>query len=408
MQPGDLVAESFSHYPPQAKALAVAHLSLLRRLPLSLLPLILGQIIRYDWRFPAEQHDTTAQLQALEGLSPAAFDALMAPFGAVQPPRELSEIDWVNQPEFFAAKLSAFLWSVHQIDDYHAAAQKYQDALQSAFAGKPPAIPRLTIVVIGQGVAQTTLPLFKKLQPKGTLFTNVQPEGGLEMLFEAVKARAQQHPESYAHWYIDGGAAEPTIGPAQGVTVTSYSRLAPVVARELNLANQFVAQSQGSGSIGPEAVSSYLAGLTPETLKLEHDPLDAALAHFEVDLLTQGAGAQIFSTTFVQWASRECLHRAQPLTLLARFQPRQRAASMNQMMSRNPLTQPVDADGSLVDADMGAFYTWINQDRLSGSDQSRFLAWFEDHNLAMAIGPASARGTTSDSPTDLKQILSWM
>ncbi len=55
---------------------------------------------------------------------------------------------------------------------------------------------------------------------------------------------------------------------------------------------------------------------------------------------------------------------------------------------------------------MGAYYNWINQQRLPGAEQSSFIVWFEGHNQALAIGPATPRGTESNSPADLKQVLS--
>jgi hypothetical protein len=106
--------------------------------------------------------------------------------------------------------------------------------------------------------------------------------------------------------------------------------------------------------MGVEAVSSYVASLSPDDLGLKGTAMDAVLRRFEVNILTQGAGCQIYSTTFVQWASRECLHRAQPLTLFARFATRQANAPMEQLLARDPLQQPQDKEGSLVDADMGA------------------------------------------------------
>ena len=127
----------------------------------------------------------------------------------------------------------------------------------------------------------------------------------------------------------------------------------------------------------------------------------------EASLLTEGAGTQIFSTTFVQWAARECLHRAQPLKLFVRFTPRQRMAPINQLLSRDPLTQPIDADGSLVDADIGAYFTWINQGRLP-ADQSGFLAWFKGLDVTFAIAPTLPKGATSDTPSDIRKILSSM
>ena len=124
-----------------------------------------------------------------------------------------------------------------------------------------------------------------------------------------------------------------------------------------------------------------------------------------MSVLTEGSGPQIFSTTFAQWAAREALRRAQPSTLLVRFAPRQRQRPMNEMLSGKQQKVEFDPAGSLVDADMGAFYTWLNQQRLPGSQQSSFLVWFEGHQEALAISPTLPRGTESDSPVDIKGML---
>ncbi len=43
------------------------------------------------------------------------------------------------------------------------------------------------------------------------------------------------------------------------------------------------------------------------------------LNRFQLSLLTEGSGTQVFATTFVQWAAREALRRAQPLTVFTPF-----------------------------------------------------------------------------------------
>jgi len=134
---------------------------------------------------------------------------------------------------------------------------------------------------------------------------------------------------------------------------------------------------------------------------------DAVLNRFQVRLLTEGSGTQIFSTTFAQWTAREALRRAQPLTLLVRFGPRQRQRSMNELLSNSNTNLDFDLSGSLLDAEMGAYYNWINQQRLPGSEQSSFIVWFEGHGKALAIGPSLAKGTASNSVADLNEVLSW-
>jgi hypothetical protein len=129
------------------------------------------------------------------------------------------------------------------------------------------------------------------------------------------------------------------------------------------------------------------------------------LNRFQVSVLTEGSGTQLFSTTFVQWSAREVLRRAQPLTLLARFAPRQHEQSMRELLAGTQQRPLPDPEGSLIDADMGAYYTWINQQRLSDAERSSFLVWFEDHNEAVVIGPALPRGTESSSSIDLQQLL---
>ena len=408
MQPNDLNHGSFAKYPPQAQTLAIAYVDVFRKTPLTLLPIILREVMDYDWSFPREKSRLTRQLMYLQSLPPASFAALVAPFAAIRLPTDISKIDWVNQPQHFGDQLSATLWSMQEMDDYRKAAQQYQKQLQLALIEKPPLVPRFTIVVVGQGVRQTSLPLFRPLRPHGTLFTSVQPANGLPAILEFINHRAKAHAEDYAHWYIDGGKADASCGAKQGVTSTSYNNLAPAALKELNLTGKFVQSAQSNSAMGPEAVQSFMAALRPEDLGLQGGAKDAPLRHFEVRVLTEGAGTQVFSTTFVQWSAREAMRRAQPVTMLARFAPRQRMAPMNELLHRNPLIQATDPEGSLMDGDMGAYYTWINQTRLPGADQARFLVWHEDQNLALAIAPGLPKSTTSESAASLEKILQWM
>ena len=94
--------------------------------------------------------------------------------------------------------------------------------------------------------------------------------------------------------------------------------------------------------------------------------------------------------------------------MLARFAPRQTEESADEELSGMQERAILDPAGSLVDADMGAYYNWINLQRLSGADQSSYLAWFEGHHEAVAIAPSLAPGTESHDNVSLAEILRRM
>ncbi len=399
MQPRELKPDHFKAYPPLAQKLVLAHLPALQSLPLSFLPSLLREAIEYDYKFPAERRALDRELTNLDSLTPAQHAEWFGALEQIQLSASLEKFDWVNQPAQFVEQFSAHLWTTHQQDTFRKAATDYGNKLQSAVPPEAPKIPRLGVTIVGQGVGASEHPLFRKLRPHGALYTNVNPEGGLRALLDFAAARAKSQPASFAHWYIDGGRAA-DFDPA--LTHVSYEALEP--ARNALLA-KMQKQSEMAGN-GPENLRSVMAAMKPADLHMDEKG-DPVLTRFELKLLSEGSGTQIFSTTFVQWAARETLRRAQPLTLVVRFAPRQRQRPMNEMLSVPKAPLELDPVGSLVDGDMGAYYNWLNQQRLTGAAQGSFIAWFEDHNTAIAIGPAVPHGTVSNARATMKQLLEW-
>ena len=394
--PSQLIPRDFDAYPPQARELASSHIAVLRKLPLSFLPLLLRELIGYDWKFPAERQDVDAQLNYLASLRDGALAGAMAPFARLRVSSGTDRVDWVNNPALFSEGLSADLWATRQIDSFRAAATEFMRGFRAAAPEELPAVPRLAIVVAGQGAGGGGTPLFRKLRPHGTFYLRVQKGKGLPLLLDSIAARARAHPAPFAHWHVDGGAAALT----PDVTCVSYAALAEV--RQALVERLRVAARNASG---PEAVTSALARIRPEDVGLSPAKDAAVLSRFQLSVLTEGSGTQFFSTTFVQWTARELLRRARPLTLLARFAPRQTEYSLDVLLAGNDKAPVPDAEGALVDADMGAYYTWLNLLRLSGAADSRFLAWFEDHEEAIAIAPGLARGAESRDGIDLEELV---
>ncbi len=397
MLPRDLKSEQFAAWPPQARQLAAANLGLLQRLPLSFLPAFLRELSDYDYKFPEERKFIDAQLSTLTALPPQQLNEWFQSFAQLTLSPKLERMDWVNQPALFLEEESAHLWTTRQQDAFRKAAMDYEDRLHAALPAETLPMPRLGIAVIGQGVASCDASLFANLRAHGTYFSQVNPQGGLYLLLQAAESRAKAHPAPYAHWYVDGGA--PAEHSPQ-LTCVSYAELAPVRTALLNYMQKQIERP----GMGPEELRSNLARLQPSDIGMNAAG-DPVLDRFQLKLLTEGSGTQIFSTTFAQWTAREALRRAQPLTLVVRFAPRQRQRPMNELLSPGGSVPEVDAAGSLVDADMGAWYQWINQQRLAGADRSSFVVWFEGHGQALAVGPTLPRGAESHSPLDLGKLV---
>jgi hypothetical protein len=398
MQPAQLTPEHFLTYPPLAREVAVRNLDILRQLPLGFVPLLLGEVIAYDSKFPAERQEVDAQFAFMNGLPVQRRSDVMAQFARLRLSPALEEVDWVRNPGEFSERLSAHLWTTGQVADFRTAAVEFLERVRAAVPPPPPIIPRLSVVILGQGVTSNSYPLFRKLRPHGTYFTRVNPTDGLRTVIQRAGARAAQHPIRFGHWYVDGGSAD--AAPA-GVETLAYGQLDPI--RDAVVARLRSLLQAGAGT---EARRSALMQLRPEDVGLVADGPDRVLNHFKVAVLSEGSGVQFFSTTFVQWAAREILRRAQPVTLVARFAPRVTEQSMNAALMGGPRTlQALDAEGALVDADMGAYYTWLNQMRLQGADRSAFIVWFENHSEALMVSPFSRPGVQLDEPLDLKQLL---
>jgi hypothetical protein len=390
----------FSGYPPEGRDVAIAHLEVLQEMPVALLPVFLVELKEYDWKFPAEQRETAARLEFVQ-----AHPASLSAFRTIALPAALDRAENARDPQRFLAEVTANLWSSLQMDVYRNAADRFLALYEASVKPLAPAQPRLVMICIGREAGMPTYPLFHKLRGSGQVCTNVRIDSAAGALTEVLQKRAANDPIPYSHWYVDGGG--PLLGslPA-GVTQVSYPGLAPINKQILKIMMSCI--QTGSG---PEVMHARLAELTRQIPSAGKVTADARLQQFVVSLLSQGSGTQIFSTSFVQWTTREILRRAQPATLLARYAPRQRQKTFNAMVKDavNPISaSDVDPEGSLVDADMGAYYAYLELKRLPGADRDRFLVWFEGHSQAFIAAPGVPPGTVDASSVDVTELLSRM
>jgi hypothetical protein len=397
MQPRELKEADFQAYPPLAKKFACDHLALLRDLPVVLAAIMLRELIGFDTRFPQERATIENQFAFLGALTADDRHHFTEGFAKLSLPGQLIAQNWVQFPQKFSEDLSAHLWASGQIDQFHTLGTQFAEEIRKATPVAKPAIPRWTVVVLGPELRNDGYPLFRKLRPHGVFFSQVETGGGMAEILGKLAARAAGTPVPYGHWYIDG--ASPL--PIESGAVSSFSWSESSLVRDALL--QEVQSVIGSGAAGPEMLRSIMATWAPD--KQHAGSRDPLVDRLVVNVYGEGSGTQIFSTTFVQWSAREVLRRAEPVSLVARFGPRQRQRGMNEMFAGPANAVEVDSAGSLVDADFGAYYTWINLNRLEGAETASFIAWSETYRQAVAIGPGFARGTEAPNSIALGRLL---
>ena len=397
MDPRTLTRENFKSYAPEAQRVACEHLELLRELPIVLDAALLREVINYDTRFPRERATIDGRLSFLAGLAAEERRKLTKGFADLWLSPELVREDWVRFPQKFEEDLSAHLWASKQQDAFRLAATNFADETRKAAPPADPPTARWAVVVIGPELRKDGYPLFRKLRPHGVFYPRVDGTGGMQAILAQLSRRASATDLPYGHWYINGGTED---GPMQrGVSQFSWQNSAPLRTEVLKKVEAVI----GSGSGGPEMLRSLMANWALEARKVNGG--DQLIEQFVMSIYGEGSGTQIFSTTFVQWSARELLRRAEPVSLVARFGPRQRQRTMNEMFSPSTAEPGFDFAGSLVDADFAAFYTWINLMRLTNPEQPRFLAWSEAHGQAIAIGPDCPRGVESPNRISLAELL---
>jgi hypothetical protein len=396
MIPAALTRESFQGYPPEGRSFAVQYLDVLQRLPPALCPSFLLQIKNLDTSFPAEKHSLQTRFGALAGMPAGKLAALLEPFEGIRLPENILQSNWVDEPAKFITAMTAFLWSSGLIDHF-------REATQALFAALPDPVTkddRMLILVIGQGTTPQAQP-FGRLSRHGVLIRHLDEDDISARLLEMVSSRVALNPEPFSHWYIDGGENWPLWSKAPGIIQTSYHSLTPLRMRVLSHMKNTIF----SGDAGTEAMQTHLSGLSPRELNVEEITSDPVLQRYYTELFTLSSGPQLFSTSFVQWAGRELIRRAQPDTILLRYAPRQHHRGFNEMVAQVEEEKILDPQGSLRDAQMGAYYAWLEARRMAPSAVLRTVVLFEGSTQMLLLSPRTPEGIETATRLTLSQAL---
>ena len=397
MDPQSLSKQNFLSYAPLAQSVACDHLELLRDLPLVLCAVLLREIIDFDTRFPRERETIEARLAYLASLSREERHQLTKGFEELHLSDELLGSNWVDAPQRFEEDLSAYLWASKQYEMFRTTATEFAEEVNRSIPAAKDRPRPWVVVVFGPELQKDAYPLFRKLRPHGTFFPKVIEEDGVAAIREHLTERAANIDIPYGHWYIDGGKLEGDL--SDRICQVSWDGSNSLRAEVLEKVETIV----NSGGGGPEMLRSAMATWTPSTHQSTGG--DQLVDRFVLSVYTEGSGTQVFSTTFVQWATREILRRAEPVSVVVRYGSRQKQRTLNEMFSKQTSQVSQDPAGSLVDADFGAYSTWVNLGRIAGSEQARFIAWSQAHGQAVVIGPDYPRGTESTEPEKISRLV---
>ena len=381
--------------------LTPAQQRLLESLPIPLAAVMMQQMARAGGLFPAEERELDRTLQFLTPPRPDNARRAVEMFATLRLSPELARLDWRLDAPGFVDKMTAELWSTGQIGTFREAAKLLAPSAMTAEQGAEASKRRFVAIAFDKRLAALgkTPVLFRKLRPYGTFFPHADDESGAETLASWLAARAKAHPEPYAHWQITGDLwKEPAAAP-----VVSLSYNGMLAEREKLLAF-FNTVRNSAASQGPEGLHKVLQHLSPEQIGMSAIS-DPVVRTFALDIFTEGSGTQLYATTFVQWTVREALRRAQPESLLAWFAPRCEATSMDWRISHPDREQAPDGPGSLIDAEMGAYLSYVNLMRLPDAERAGLLVWHEGYGQAMLIGTDLPRGVESNSAMTLKGLL---
>ena len=376
-------------------------LRLLENLPVPLAAVMMQQVSREDRLFPVERRELNGTLQSLTAPSTRSAEQAVEMFATLRLSPELQHLDWRSDPAGFVERMTAELWISGQIETFRNAAKLLAPSASPAVPRNPHSASRFVVIVFDQHLRAAAEPpvLFQRLRSHGTFFPHTADDLGMNTLERWIAARASADAEPYAHWKIAGdGWSQPSSGP---VVSLSYDGLG---AERRKLLAFFSTARNRAASGGPEGLRQALLHLSPEQIGLTSID-DPVLRTFAMDIFTEGSGTQLYSTTFVQWTIREALRRAQPRSLLARFSARSKATSIDMRIAKPELEPALDEAGSLIDAEMGAYLSYVNLMRLPDSDRASFLAWHQGYGQALIIGRGMPQGSESTSVMTLERIL---
>ncbi len=425
----------YSHLVGEALSLSQQHRAVLDRLPSTFWVSNLIEFQKWPGFFEPEKAYFRALLKQLSDLSDSEFQSM---FGALEGFEARTGCRGItaNDPEELQRRLLDHLqrrgqypqWRV-EIDGIF---QKLQPLVEQRLYSADRE-PRLVVILYGEGIAIEREKLWRRFREIGTrvpleLPENATPEAFLRGLFTARLEQASDRtsPTLFEvrqesgnappldNWIIEAGDAlhalcERTNANGRGnfATGLSYDRLRSYRERLTNTIYSKVL----SGLRSPLELAAYLKTLQVRPQEGVSLYLDDLVLAFIRDVFLAGAGTLIINNTFVEWGAVQAIKRAQPRLLVARFGVRDKLKPFSSLLlfsKPRPADQiPILQDplGSFVDAEMLAYYIWLNAEKGPPyRGRTLYLLLAEGVDEMLAVTPASRVSPSALPPAKLPDV----
>src|SRR6266571_1893308 len=381
---------------PEAKRLVQEHSEVVARLPLTFLVFTLADIRKWSSLFQPEQKYFRALFDQLSAFDNPQFESVFGDLSRFEV-KVGCERARAADPMTARAELENCLRSKgaytewrSRIDAIFERLEPLVDARLYAPSDPAAAVPRLVVMIYGQGIAIEREALWKRFREVAVriplslgaaettapflteLFTGLPASAVANTaptLFQILASSKGYSPLD--SWIIEAGDGlhalceqkERERGGGPGVTGLSYDRLRAYRERLSDAIYSKVASANLSGPLELEAWLETLDAQPQEGFTLHSAPV---VLDFVRDILVLGGnGSLIINNSFVEWSSVRALERAHPRVLVARFGVRDKLKPFSSLLlfskprSSDVIPMMEDPLGSFVDVELLSYYIWL-------------------------------------------------
>jgi hypothetical protein len=366
----------------------------IKRLPLTLRPMLNQQLENWELLFPFEREEAGRFFRGADSFSPGALNRLTAQLRSLE--AKMGVANWHFSEVNNTMEDSAMLARSRYYAEWRAEVQRVYAVIESREPAQDGAQRRsLVLLLIPENLPIDSETAWKLWEGDGQTITLTGDSRQIANLLLAADPRVEKAPASNANdaaaarWLIDADhQLQSRASLPAGYSALSFSALKEFRERFLAELNTIPKDMTAADETMSRLRTANWAHWCPP--ELARDP---RLLHFAIDLFLTGNGALIFPSAFVEWAASEALRRARPQFLAARFGMRSKPKPFTSIAifenQERVSTIPAvdDPVNSAIDAAVLARYAWLAASRHPEYEKAVCLCVSEHLNAARLIAP---------------------